>query len=201
MGAVSPPGGDFSEPVTQNTLRIIKTFWALDSDLADKRHFPAINWLTSYSGYLDRIEDWWEENVGEDWREYRDRAMEILQEEDELREIVQLVGPDALPDRDRAVLEAARVIREDYLQQNAMHEIDTYCSPKKQLGMFEIALKYYDEVVGAVKEGAPVEEATRIPVRGEIAQMKRLPEDQFEEEAPKIMQKIEKQAQEVLEGE
>jgi len=201
MGAVSPPGGDFSEPVTQNTLRIIKTFWALDSDLADKRHFPAINWLTSYSGYLDRIEDWWEENVGKNWRVYRDRAMEILQEEDELREIVQLVGPDALPDRDRAVLEAARVIREDYLQQNAMHEVDTYCSPKKQLGMFEIALKYYDEVVGAVEEGAPLEEVTRIPVRGEIAQMKRLPEDQFEEEAADIKQKIEKQVEEVLEGE
>lgn len=201
MGAVSPPGGDFSEPVTQNTLRIIKTFWALDSDLADKRHFPAINWLNSYSGYLDRIEEWWEENVGEGWREYRDKAMEILQEEDELREIVQLVGPDALPDRDRAVLEASKVIREDYLQQNAMHEIDTYCSPEKQLRMFEIALKFYNKTVGAVEEGAPVEEVTRIPVRGEIARMKRLPEEKFKEEASKIEEKIDNQVEKLLRGE
>lgn len=201
MGAVSPPGGDFSEPVTQNTLRIIKTFWALDSDLADKRHFPAINWLESYSGYLDRVENWWEENVGEGWREYRDKAMKILQEEDELREIVQLVGPDALPDRDRAVLEASKVIREDYLQQNAMHEIDTYCSTEKQLRMFEIVLKFYDETVGAVEEGAPVEEVTRIPIRGEIARMKRLPEDKFKEQATKIEEKIENQVEKVLSGE
>lgn len=201
MGAVSPPGGDFSEPVTQNTLRIIKTFWALDSDLADKRHFPAINWLTSYSGYLDSVEDWWEEEVGENWREYRDKAISILQEEDELREIVQLVGPDALPARDRAVLEGARVIREDFLQQNAMHEIDTYCSLEKQLKMFEIVLKFYDETVNAVEEGAPVDEVTGIPIRGEIARMKTIPENQFRKEAGKIKKKIDSQIKEVLEGE
>ncbi len=201
MGAVSPPGGDFSEPVTQNTLRIIKTFWALDSDLADQRHFPAINWLNSYSGYLDRVSDWWEENVGEGWREYRDKAMEILQEEDELREIVQLVGPDALPDRDRAVLEASKVIREDYLQQNAMHEVDTYCSPDKQLEMFDIALKFYRETVGAVEEGAPVEEVTRIPVRREIARMKRLPEEKFGDEASRIKDEIDNQIEKVIKGE
>lgn len=199
-GAVSPPGGDFSEPVTQNTLRIIKTFWALDSDLADKRHFPAINWLTSYSGYLDRIEDWWEEEVGENWKEYRDKAIAILQEEDELREIVQLVGPDALPDRDRAVLEAAEVIREDFLQQNAMHEVDTYCSPDKQLRIFEICLKFYDKVVDAVEKGAPVEEATRIPVRGRIARMKTVPEEEFDEEADEIEELIDTQIEEVMEG-
>ncbi len=198
MGAVSPPGGDFSEPVTQNTLRIIKTFWGLDSDLADKRHFPAINWLNSYSGYIDRIEDWWEEEVGENWKQYRDKALSILQEEDELREIVQLVGPDALPDRDRAVLEASRVIREDFLQQNAMHEVDTYCSLEKQLKMFQICLKYYDNVVDAVEKGASVEEASQIPVRGEIARMKNLPEDEFEEGAEKISEKIETQIEDVL---
>lgn len=201
MGAVSPPGGDFSEPVTQNTLRIIKTFWGLDSDLADKRHFPAINWLTSYSGYLDSIEDWWREEVGGEWRRYRDRAISILQEEDELREIVQLVGPDALPDRDRAVLEAARVIREDFLQQNAMHEVDTYCSLKKQLRMFKICLKYYDDVIDAVEKGAPVEKATSIPVTGEIARMKTLPEDEFKEKADEIEDRIEKQKEELLQGE
>lgn len=201
IGAVSPPGGDFSEPVTQNTLRIIKTFWGLDSDLADRRHFPAINWLTSYSGYLDSIEDWWAEEVGENWREYRDKAISILQEEDELREIVQLVGPDALPDRDRAVLEAAKVIREDFLQQNAMHEIDTYCSLEKQLEMFEIVLKFYDKAVNAVEEGAPVNEVTQVPVRGEIARMKTIPEDQFEDKSEKIKQKIDSEIEEILEGE
>ncbi|MFW5913032.1 MAG: V-type ATP synthase subunit A [Candidatus Hadarchaeota archaeon] len=201
MGAVSPPGGDFSEPVTQDTLRIIKTFWALDSDLADQRHFPAINWLDSYSGYIDNIEEWWEEEVGENWREYRDKALSILQEEDELREIVQLVGPDALPDRDRAVLEAARVIREDFLQQNALHEIDTYCSLKKQLEMFGIVLKYYDSVIDAVKEGASVQKATNIPVRQDIARMKILPEEDFREKAENIEGQIDSQIEDVLEGE
>ncbi|KXB08519.1 hypothetical protein AKJ55_00850 [candidate division MSBL1 archaeon SCGC-AAA382M17] len=200
MGAVSPPGGDFSEPVTQNTLRIIKTFWALDSDLADKRHFPAINWLTSYSGYIDSIEEWWTEEVGEKWREYRDKAISILQQEDELREIVQLVGPDALPDKDRAVLEAAKVIREDFLQQNALHEVDTFCSLDKQLKMFEISLKFYDKVVDAVKEGAPVEEVTKIPVRRKIARMKTTPEEKFKEEAPEIEKKIDSQVNEIIEG-
>ncbi|KXA89882.1 ATP synthase subunit A [candidate division MSBL1 archaeon SCGC-AAA259I07] len=199
MGAVSPPGGDFSEPVTQNTLRIIKTFWGLDSDLADKRHFPAINWLTSYSGYLDSIEQWWTEEVGEEWRELRDKAIAILQEEDELREIVQLVGPDALPDRDRAVLEAAEVIREDFLQQNAMHDVDTYCTPDKQLRMFEISLKFYEEVLNAVEKGAPVEEAARIPVRERIARMKTLPEEKFYEAADRIEELIDTQLEEVLE--
>ncbi|KXA89146.1 ATP synthase subunit A, partial [candidate division MSBL1 archaeon SCGC-AAA259A05] len=169
-------------------------------DLADKRHFPAINWLTSYSRYLDSVEDWWEEEVGENWRKYRDKAISILQEEDELREIVQLVGPDALPDRDRAVLEAAKVIREDFLQQNAMHEIDTYCSLEKQLKMFEIVLKFYDKVVNAVEEGAPVNEVTGISVRGEIARMKKIPENQFKKEAEKIEEKIDSQVKEVLEG-
>ncbi len=199
-GAVSPPGGDFSEPVTQNTLRIIKTFWALDSDLADKRHFPAINWLTSYSGYVERIENWWIEEVGENWKQYRDKAVSILQKEDELREIVQLVGPDALPERDRAILEAASVIREDYLQQNALHEVDTYCSPEKQLRMFEITLKFYDKVVSAVEEGAPVDQVTRLPVRGKIARMKTTPEDQFKDEAKKIEQEIDSQIESVLKG-
>lgn len=199
-GAVSPPGGDFSEPVTQNTMRVIKTFWGLDSDLADRRHFPAINWLTSYSGYLDSIEEWWREEGGENWREYRDKAVSILSEEDELREIVQLVGPDALPDRDRAVLEAAEVIREDFLQQSAMHEVDTFCSSEKQIRMLEITLKFYDKVVSAVEEGAPLDIVTQVPVRGEIARMKNLPEEQFKEKAEEIEGKIDSQVEEVLES-
>jgi len=132
MGAVSPPGGDFSEPVAQNTLRIVKVFWALDADLADKRHFPSINWLKSYSLYLEEVSDWWEKTVGKDWLKLRNRAMALLQKESELQEIVKLVGPDALPPREKALLESARMIRENYLQQSAFHEVDTYCPGKKQ---------------------------------------------------------------------
>ena len=131
-GAVSPPGGDFSEPVTSNTLRIVKVFWALDANLARRRHFPAINWLTSYSLYINDIAGWWKKNTGEDWKSLRDDAMSLLQKEAELQEIVQLVGPDALPDRERVILEIARMLREDFLQQDAYHEVDSYCSPKKQ---------------------------------------------------------------------
>lgn len=131
MGAVSPPGGDFSEPVAQNTLRIVKVFWALDSDLADRRHFPSINWLKSYSLYLDEIQTWWNKEIAPDWLKLRNRAMALLQKESELQEIVKLVGPDALPPRERALLESARMIREDFLQQSAFHEVDTYCSSKK----------------------------------------------------------------------
>ncbi|KXB03424.1 ATP synthase subunit A [candidate division MSBL1 archaeon SCGC-AAA261G05] len=201
MGAVSPPGGDFSEPVTQNTLRIIKTFWGLDTDLADKRHFPAINWLTSYSLYLDNVQDWWEEEVGKNWREYRDKAIAILQKESELREIVKLVGPDALPDRDRAILEAARVIREDFLQQSAMHEVDTYCSLEKQMRMFEIVLDFYDKCLEAVEEGAPVENITALPVKSEIARLKTWPEEEFEKRAEKVEKQIDSQFKKISEEE
>ncbi|MBS3815694.1 MAG: ATP synthase subunit A [Hadesarchaea archaeon] len=201
MGAVSPPGGDFSEPVTQNTLRIVKTFWALDSDLADQRHFPAINWLDSYSLYLDRVQEWWEEEIGGNWREYRDKAVSVLQKESELREIVKLVGPDALPESDRAILEAARVIREDFLQQNAMHEVDTYCPLEKQIRMFEIVLKFYDETIEAVKEGVSIDEIQEVPVKNEIARLKNYPEEEFEKKANKIEEQIDNQINQLLEGE
>ncbi|KXB02680.1 hypothetical protein AKJ43_00885 [candidate division MSBL1 archaeon SCGC-AAA261D19] len=200
MGAVSPPGGDFSEPVTQNTLRIIKTFWGLDSDLADRRHFPAIHWLTSYSLYLDSIEDWWKEQVGEDWRKLRDKAVSILQKESELREIVRLVGPDALPDRDRVVLEAARVIREDFLQQNAMHDVDTYCPVDKQLKMFKTVLKLHDKSLEAVKKGAPVEKIIEVPVKSEIARLKILPQEEFNKKVKKINEQMDKQFENLIEG-
>lgn len=200
MGAVSPPGGDFSEPVTQNTLRIIKTFWGLDSDLADRRHFPAINWLNSYSLYLDSIQDWWEEKVGSNWREYRDKTIRILQEESELQEIVKLVGPDALPEKDRAVLEAAKVIREDFLQQSAVHEIDTYCSLEKQMRLFEIVIKFYDLTVEAVKEGVTVEDITELPVKSDIARLKTLPEKEFKKRADKTEEQIENQIKKLIEG-
>ncbi|MCK5636869.1 MAG: V-type ATP synthase subunit A, partial [Thermoplasmatales archaeon] len=126
VGAVSPPGGDFSEPVAQNTLRIVKVFWALDADLADRRHFPSINWLKSYSLYLGEIQTWWKKEIGEEWLKLRNKAMALLQKESELQEIVKLVGPDALPPKERGLLESARMIREDFLQQSAFHEVDTF---------------------------------------------------------------------------
>ncbi len=176
IGAVSPPGGDFSEPVVQNTLRVVKVFWALDADLARRRHFPAINWLRSYSLYLDAIQGWWERNVDPDWRKMRDRAMALLQKEAELQEIVRIVGPDALPDREKAVLIVTRMIREDYLQQDAFDEVDTYCPPKKQVTMMRVILNFYNKTMEAVDRGVPVEEIAKLPVRERIGRMKYEPE-------------------------
>ena len=156
IGAVSPPGGDLSEPVTQNTLRICKVFWALDASLADKRHFPSIDWLQSYSLYVDSIQGWWENNVAADWRAVRDEAMVLLQKESELQEIVQLVGRDALPDTDQVTLESSRMLREDFLQQNAFDDVDTFCTPEKQYGMLKTILMFQKEAIDAVKNGADV---------------------------------------------
>ncbi|WP_457752591.1 ATP synthase subunit A [Thermococcus sp.] len=172
IGAVSPPGGDFSEPVVQNTLRVVKVFWALDADLARRRHFPAINWLMSYSLYVDAVKDWWHQNVDPEWKEMRDTAMKLLQKEAELQEIVRIVGPDALPDRERAVLLVTRMIREDYLQQDAFHEVDTYCPPKKQVTMMRVLLNFYNYTMQAIDRGIPVEEISKLPVREKIGRMK-----------------------------
>ncbi len=172
IGAVSPPGGDFSEPVVQNTLRVVKVFWALDADLARRRHFPAINWLMSYSLYVDAVKDWWHQNVDPEWKEMRDTAMKLLQKEAELQEIVRIVGPDALPDRERAVLLVTRMIREDYLQQDAFHEVDTYCPPKKQVTMMRVLLNFYNYTMQAIDRGVPVEEIAKLPVREKIGRMK-----------------------------
>ena len=155
IGAVSPAGGDISEPVTQATLRIVKVFWGLDSDLAYKRHFPAINWLTSYSLYVDTMEKWFNAQVEEDWTSLRAEMLRLLQEESELNEIVQLVGMDALSAPDRLKLEAARSIREDFLHQNAFHEVDTYTSLKKQHRMMRLILSYYEEAGHALEQGRP----------------------------------------------
>lgn len=176
IGAVSPPGGDFSEPVVQNTLRVVKVFWALDADLARRRHFPAINWLRSYSLYVDAVQDWWQSNVDPEWRKMRDTAMALLQKEAELQEIVRIVGPDALPDREKAVLLVARMLREDYLQQDAFDEVDTYCPPKKQVTMMRVLLNFYEKTMAAVERGVPVEEINKLPVREKIGRMKYEPE-------------------------
>jgi V/A-type H+-transporting ATPase subunit A len=162
IGAVSPPGGDFSEPVTQNTLRIVKTFWALDADLAERRHFPSINWNESYSLYRDQLDPWFEGEVSENWPERRQWAIDTLDEEAELQEIVQLVGKDALPDDQQLTLEVARYLREAYLQQNAFHPTDTYCSPQKTFAILGAIRAFNDEAFSALEAGVPVEEITDI---------------------------------------
>ena len=158
IGAVSPPGGDFSEPVTQNTLRIVKTFWALDADLAERRHFPSINWNESYSLYRDQLDPWFEANVTEDWSEIRQWAIDVLDEEAELKEIVQLVGKDALPEDQQLTLEVARYLREAYLQQNAFHPTDTFCPPEKTYLILTAIKTFNDEAFDALDAGVPVED-------------------------------------------
>lgn len=200
IGAVSPPGGDISEPVSQATLRIVKVFWGLDSGLAYKRHFPAINWLTSYSLYTDTVSDWFKENVAHDWMELRARLMLLLQEESELDEIVKMVGMDALSPSDRMKLEAARSIREDYLHQNAFHEVDTYTPPKKQYLMMKLILEYYDVCCDALKNGADVEALSSMPVREEIGRYKYTENDDIDEKYSKVLADIKKQAEEIVLG-
>ena len=172
IGAVSPPGGDISEPVSQATLRIVKVFWGLDSALAYKRHFPAINWLTSYSLYLDDVGPWFNGNVAEDWMALRQEMMTLLQEESELEEIVQMVGMAALSPGDRLKMEAARSIREDFLHQNSFHEIDTYTSLEKQHYMMKLVLAFYDEGAEALSRGAQVNDLVKLPVREKIGRYK-----------------------------
>ncbi|WP_459200918.1 ATP synthase subunit A [Methanococcus sp. CF] len=192
VGAVSPPGGDFSEPVTSNTLRIVKVFWALDANLARRRHFPAINWLTSYSLYIDDIAGWWQQNTAADWRSLRDEAMSLLQKEAELQEIVQLVGPDALPDRERVILEIARMLREDFLQQDAYHEVDSYCSPKKQYNMLKVIMTFYKKGLDAVAKGADPAGISAVTVKGDIARMKYMTDEEFiNTKVPEIINKME----------
>ncbi|MFH1849380.1 MAG: ATP synthase subunit A [archaeon] len=190
IGAISPPGGDFSEPVTQNTLRVNKTFWALDKSLASRRHFPAINWLTSYSLYLESVSDWFVKNSGENWRQLRDKAMGLLQKEEQLQEIVQLVGPDALPDSERILLEVTKMIREDFLQQNAYHEVDAFCTIKKQTLMLKLILEFNDLAQQALKGGTEVAAIGSLKIKDQIARMKEHKNETFEkhyEELKKTM--------------
>jgi len=171
IGAVSPPGGDFSEPVTQNTLRIVKTFWALDADLAERRHFPSINWNESYSLYQDQLDPWFKDNVDEDWPDRRQWAVDTLDEEDELQEIVQLVGKDALPEDQQLTLEVARYLREAYLQQNAFHDVDTYCEPEKTFRMLGAIKTFNDEAFKALDAGVPIEEIIDIDAAPRLNRM------------------------------
>jgi len=198
LGAVSPPGGDLSEPVSQNTLRIVKVFWALDTGLADRRHFPAIHWLNSYSLYVDNVREWWKQKLKEDWKVLRDEAIAMLQKDAELEEIVKLVGPDALPEPDRAVLEAARMMREDFLQQFAFHEVDTHCPIEKQFGMLKLVLDFYRNSVGAARRGISVGEIKKLPVKEAIAGMKRLPTEKFVKEQEKMEKQLKEQFEELM---
>ncbi|MBY6800384.1 V-type ATP synthase subunit A [Clostridium botulinum] len=177
IGAVSPPGGDLSEPVTQATLRIVKVFWGLDAQLAYRRHFPAINWLNSYSLYIEKISPWMDENVASDWTQLRIKAMSLLQDEASLEEIVRLVGIDALSEKDRLKLEVAKSLREDYLQQNAFHEVDTYASLEKQYKMLKLVLFFYDEAERALNAGVYLKELLDLEVRDKIARAKYVSEE------------------------
>jgi V/A-type H+/Na+-transporting ATPase subunit A len=172
VGAVSPPGGDFSEPVTQHTKRFIRCFWALDKSLASARHFPSINWLDSYSEYLEDVAGWWREKVGVDWFKMRSRAMEILSEEARLSQIVKLVGPDALPDEERLVLETARLLREGFLQQNAMDAVDAYSPVEKQIRMLDLILRFHSRALQIVKRGAPISVIHSLPIVDTLIRMK-----------------------------
>jgi V/A-type H+-transporting ATPase subunit A len=194
-GAVSPPGGDFSEPVTQATLRIVKVFWALDKDLAARRFFPAINTLTSYSLYHTTLEKWHKANLGEDWPDLVKEALALLQKDQELREIVQLVGPDALPESERATLEAARMIKEDFLTQSAIHEIDTYSPINKTYRMLRIIIGFAQKMAEAVKMGVQVRRILELSVLDNIARMKITPRDSYEEQLDAVEKKMTREFQ------
>ena len=193
IGAVSPPGGDLSEPVTQATLRIVKVFWGLDSSLAYRRHFPAINWLLSYSLYQDRLGKWFTENIARDWSELRTDVMRVLQEESELEEIVRLVGVDALSQSDRLTLEAAKSVREDYLHQNAFHDVDTYASVHKQYKLLKLIMAFYYHGQKALEAGANINELFDLPVRERIGRGKYTPEEQVDEAFAAIEKELEQQ--------
>jgi len=197
VGAVSPSGGDFSEPVTQNTLRIVKVFWALSKALAERRHFPAIDWLTSYSLYLDSLENWYRTQINPEWPNLRKEAMALLQRDEELREIVMLVGPDALSESQRVVLEAARMIKEDFLIQSALHPVDSYCSPAKTFKLISLILSFYGKMKNSVDKGISLQRALEVPAKQEIARAKIHPSETFDSYAQEVESKMEQQFQEL----
>ena len=198
IGAVSPQGGDISEPVSQATLRIVKVFWGLDSNLAYQRHFPAINWLTSYSLYLDSMEKWFNEEVEPGWMSARQEMMSLLQDESKLNEIVQMVGMDALSPADRLKMEAAKSIREDFLNQNSFDEVDTYSSLRKQYLMMRLVMSFYEKAKAALEKGANVEDLIAMPSREPIGRFKYTPEDKIEDEFTRINDLLDREVAEAL---
>ena len=191
IGAVSPPGGDFSEPVTQSTLRVTKVFWALDAKLAQRRHFPSINWLTSYSLYMDTLKNWYAENVADDWKDLVAEMMSILQEEEKLLEIVQLVGSDAIPERQQITLQVAKLIREVLLQQNAFHEIDTFCDLRKTYRIMQSILQFSSLANKALDGGMRAERILAIKSKDRIGEIKFVKD--YEKLLSEIMGSIEKE--------
>jgi len=182
IGAVSPSGGDFTEPVTTHTIRFIKTFWALDARLAYSRHYPSINWMNSYSGYLSDVEKWWKSNVNEDWLNLRNEAYEVLQREDTLKEIVRLLGPEALPDDEKLILEVARMIKIGFLQQNSFDKVDTYCSPEKQFKLLKLLVEFYKSGQRALKENASLADIRALPIISNLLKARMdIPDDQLEQ--------------------
>ena len=200
IGAVSPPGGDISEPVSQATLRIVKVFWGLDSSLAYRRHFPAINWLNSYSLYFDRLRPWYEDNINQSFIKNRNEAMKLLQQENELDEIVKLVGIDALSPADRLVMETTQMIREDFLQQNAMSDTDSYCEIDKQFRLLELILFYYETAGEALRKGAPMQPVFDIPARARIGRAKDVPKEIYKEQYDQIEADIRQQIAQISQG-
>ena len=198
IGAVSPPGGDISEPVSQATLRIVKVFWGLDASLAYKRHFPAVNWLTSYSLYVDTMSKWYNSSVASNWMECRGRIMQILQEEAELEEIVKLVGMDALSSPDRLKLEAARSIREDFLHQNAFHEVDTYTPLEKQHMMMNLVLAFFDRSIIALEKGAKIDDIVNMPVRERIGRFKYIELEDLQSNYDDILNTLNKELEDTV---
>ncbi|MCL1876092.1 MAG: V-type ATP synthase subunit A, partial [Synergistaceae bacterium] len=197
IGAVSPPGGDLSEPVSQNTLRVVKVFWGLDANLAYQRHFPAVNWLLSYSLYTEKMDEFWNAKFDDEWSGLRIEAMTLLEEEDKLKEVVRLVGIDSLSREERMVLETTKSIREDYLHQNAFHEIDTYASMDKQFKMLSTIIKFHHLGMEALKKGAPMNKLFNLPVREVIARMRYLEEKNISE-IDKIEERIKKELNELF---
>ncbi len=199
IGAVSPPGGDTSEPVSQATMRIVKVFWALDSSLAYARHFPAINWLTSYSLYVDTLRPWYEQEFGEQYMINRDKAMHVLQEENELQEIVRLVGQDSLSPADRLTMETAKMIREDFLQQNAFVDEDAYSSYAKQFRLLDMVLKYDEVCRAALPQGADVNALFNIPAREKIGRAKMVPPEEVDATFDAIIEEMKAEVTEIAE--
>jgi V/A-type H+-transporting ATPase subunit A len=198
-GAVSPPGGDFSEPVTQHTKRFVRCLWALDRQLANARHYPAISWLDSYSEYVDEIADWWQERSNGEWMELRMRIMDLLQQEGKLQQVVKLVGPDVLPDTQRIVLETCEMFKNAFLQQNSYDKVDTYCTPEKQIKMLRLILDFYKLGLENIKRGANIHQLKDLEVHSDIMRMKFSVSNDEIEKLDEIRDKLQKSMKQVAE--
>lgn len=196
IGAVSPPGGDFSEPVTQHTKRFIRCFWALDRELANARHYPAIGWIDSYSEYAAEVQDWWEVH-NPLWGSLRQEALELLRNENRLQQIVRLIGPDALPDAERLVLRVAEMIKNGFLQQNAFDDIDKYCSTDKQIAILELIMTYYKRAAACIKAGAPLTQVVALPVCDEIVRIKMVYKNEEMDKINEVKNHLDSQISEV----